>query len=841
MVDFTKLRNERRQTVPTDPAAIFQRLPKPPHINDLWDGQSKALAAWNERRQETDLVIKLNTGGGKTLVGLLISQSLLNELREPVVYLCPNNQLLEQTLEKASEVGLAAVRYGGTELDAEFLNARVILVAPYHALFNGLSRFGVLGSGREPVRLGGIICDDAHSALGVVRAAFTISATRKDHRDLYDELVGRFRADFESVGRLGSFDDVVEREDFGVLEVPYPAWLAKENEIRELIARNYAEHFKFALPLLRDHFKLCHALVSAREITITPFQPLIHLFPSFHECRRRVFMSATIADDSSIVRTFDANPKSVSNPIVPASLAGVGERMILAPSLMNLKKKTPLEVAKETASFVSAKLAGVAILVQSEVRGKEWADVGKVVVGDAVAQAVKQLTTRASRGPFVLASRYDGIDLAGDACRLLILDGLPTATNSYELFRAEVLQGNSSINVGLAQRIEQAIGRGTRGSGDYCVVFLLGRDLTSWIARSASLALMTPSTRTQVQMGYDVSKSVTSPDELMKTVMQCLNRDKEWVRYHAETLADRSEQPKVDAQAIEIARRERAYIGFCLQNDFDQAIRTIRELPDADASLDRHIRGWLWQLGARAALVAKQEHLSHELQRQAFSANNLLVPPAVKPRYEPVVEIGQQVGNILDEVTRYALRKGVLDEFERTVALLAPSATSNQFEQGLKRFGELLGFRAQRPEHEFRVGPDVLWLSGSDHAFVIECKHRKDEKNALTKDEHGQFLTSRQWAHDNYPKRKVIGFIVHPTDNSTKPAAAEKTSVLTLAKLGELVGVARQFYADLCSSGAQGAALEKVCADFLAKYGLSADGIAKRFLTTFQCAKSGAS
>jgi len=81
------------------------------------------------------------------------------------------------------------------------------------------------------------------------------------------------------IGRLGSFDDVVEREDFGVLEIPYPAWLAKKNEIRELIARGYTEDFKFALPLLRNYFSLCHALVSAREITITPFQPLVHLFP----------------------------------------------------------------------------------------------------------------------------------------------------------------------------------------------------------------------------------------------------------------------------------------------------------------------------------------------------------------------------------------------------------------------------------------------------------------------------------------------------------------------------------------------------------------------------------
>jgi len=43
--------------------------------------------------------------------------------------------------------------------------------------------------------------------------------------------------------------------------------------------------------------------------------------------------------------------------------------MILAPSLMDLKKKTPLEVTKVIAKFVSEKIAGIAILVQSEARG----------------------------------------------------------------------------------------------------------------------------------------------------------------------------------------------------------------------------------------------------------------------------------------------------------------------------------------------------------------------------------------------------------------------------------------------------------------------------------------
>jgi len=55
-----------------------------------------------------------------------------------------------------------------------------------------------------------------------------------------------------------------------------------------------------------------------------------------------------------------------------------------------------------------------------------------------------------------------------------------------------------------------------------------------------------------------------------------------------------------------------------------------------------------------------------------------------------------------------------------------------------------------------------------------------------------------------------------------------------LASLGELVGVVTQFYIDLCNSTAQGAALEKVCADLLGKYGLLPDQIAKRYLVSFR-------
>ena len=85
MVDFNRLRQRRPQSTPIKPRDIFLRLPKAPGIDELWLSQGEALEQWNDRRGERDVVIKLNTGGGKTLVGLLIAQSIINESGGPVL------------------------------------------------------------------------------------------------------------------------------------------------------------------------------------------------------------------------------------------------------------------------------------------------------------------------------------------------------------------------------------------------------------------------------------------------------------------------------------------------------------------------------------------------------------------------------------------------------------------------------------------------------------------------------------------------------------------------------------------------------------------------------------
>jgi hypothetical protein len=80
-------------------------------------------------------------------------------------------------------------------------------------------------------------------------------------------------------------------------------------------------------------------------------------------------------------------------------------------------------------------------------------------------------------GLVVVANKYDGIDLPQDACRILVIDGLPQAFSGDERLDSLMQTSIGGVDDRQVQRIEQGMGRGVRSSEDYCAVFLLGRRL----------------------------------------------------------------------------------------------------------------------------------------------------------------------------------------------------------------------------------------------------------------------------------------------------------------------------------------------------------------------------
>ncbi len=138
-LDFDKL-NAGATAKQIDPRKIFTTLKRDARFKRPLDEQAGVLDAWYVRRKAKDLALKMGTGGGKAVVGLLCLQSALNENVKPAVYITPDNFLVNQVLQEAKALGISATE---DEKDPDFLAGRAFLVANVWKLFNARSVFGV--------------------------------------------------------------------------------------------------------------------------------------------------------------------------------------------------------------------------------------------------------------------------------------------------------------------------------------------------------------------------------------------------------------------------------------------------------------------------------------------------------------------------------------------------------------------------------------------------------------------------------------------------------------------------------------------------------------------------
>lgn len=110
MFDFADHLDDDTSEKPLSPLDIYDSLDRSSDTGPLWPAQEAVLTEWYEQRQsQQDIILKLHPGQGKTLVGLLMLQSHLNAEAGPALYLCPNQQLVEQTQEQAKKFGIPFV------------------------------------------------------------------------------------------------------------------------------------------------------------------------------------------------------------------------------------------------------------------------------------------------------------------------------------------------------------------------------------------------------------------------------------------------------------------------------------------------------------------------------------------------------------------------------------------------------------------------------------------------------------------------------------------------------------------------------------------------------------
>ena len=797
-MDFSKLGSAKKPKAPTNPIKLFETLPSLVGTpNDLWSGQDKALSEWEDVRSKSDVLISLNTGAGKTIVGLLIAQSLVNEDLENVVYVCSTIDLVEQTSKEAMRIGIDhTTRIRGSYSNDLFETGKAFCVTTYAALFNGLSSIC------RKFFPNAIIFDDAHVAESLLRDAFTLRIDIQVNKALFNEIVEMFRPHFKELGIPGLFADSLDLTKQNTAFVAPGGLYERRKRLLAILYKHSIkedEKYKYPFKWLEDRLDCCAAIFTRGVFELAPpFLPSLAL-DIFEKNIRRVYLSATIQSQTEFIRAFGRQPTEI---ITPPNDAGNGERLIL--DGRKVKEGFGPKFAKKLVTCRK-----VIIAVPNYARAREWVDLAKPPSQDKFSDMLNNFRENQVDGAFMLVSRFDGIDLPHDTCRMMIMDGVPSAMSLLERYQWEWL-GMVNVQASrIANRLAQLFGRINRGRNDYGLFLLQGEALSKWIARDRNLALLPPLIKQQVLIGREVQSgfNLTEGDDVIELIDRVLGRDEGWLDYYRYAV----KQAKLDKDQVKRAQQaeqvmveatlsEAKYAAAMWSSDTATARHELEKTIDKTAIEDANLCGWhlVW-LGAAHELDGDKDAAcrAYAAALRRLSRNITLPRISGLGNEEADSNSFNEFGKSLRELFSYpdgVKFESVLLKLTSALALI-DTGTPNQTEAGVRQLGEILGLKAIRPDNDVGTGPDVLWLDEEQLRMIgFELKTDKKDPAEYFKKDISQGHDHLVWMEKNYGDYNSLGLLYVGPDGSVD-AKANPSDKMGLCLLQSVVALKKKVIA----------------------------------------------
>ncbi|MFD1471294.1 DEAD/DEAH box helicase family protein [Companilactobacillus mishanensis] len=501
-------------------------------IRGILDYQANILDQYIKTKNENrDVTLELPTGSGKTLVALILGEYLRRKNQQKVVYVCLNNLLVEQVAREAEEkYGINCHTFVGKfseYKDDEFMdynNAESIAITSYSVIFNKYSRFKDANV---------LFFDDAHNASPYVISNWTLKIEKSSYQGLFEELVDILKNTINT-DTYSHLMGTIRPDPHWVDMLPLPSFdkvaskllgtISASNEI----TNNSANHF--ALDNIQDHFSACNLFMNEHSIEISPQIAPCDTIASFHNAERRIYLSATIGQSGEIERTFGIHD-ATQIKLNPDEIPRIGRRMFVFPNLKWSKLNTQEELFnnlhlenKRSVALVKSKKEENHLQTILEKNNPSLTSFDGLKLQKNIRDfAVKENVIA------ILANRYDGIDFPDNMSHLLLLKDLPRYKNLQEIFFSSKLKAAPLLDEALKNKITQAVGRCTRGTNDFSVVVVEGRDLESILSDINKRKLFSPELQAEISIGMQVSTQADDFNDLIGISKDLMNpKSKIW-------------------------------------------------------------------------------------------------------------------------------------------------------------------------------------------------------------------------------------------------------------------------------------------------------------------------
>ncbi len=715
------------EPAPKDPESLFGELPRSRRgVGALWSHQADLLRTYAEDKHvaSPDLALELPTGSGKTLVGLLIADWRRRSMRHRVVYACLTNQLASQVGDAADENSIPVVLLTGkardwTDLDVNlYASSKAVAVTVYSHIFNTNPALHDAQA---------LLFDDAHAGENYVAEAWALEINYED--PVYCDLLDEVRADLgpHLVARMtGEVEDAGSTDEVRLLPV---AVISRHVQgIDKVLAAGLSGKEAYRFKMIREGLRSCLFYLSLDCWYIRPMIPPTFDHDAFTSPEQRIYLSATMGDAGELERAFGR--ENIDRiPVPPAwERTGAGRRFFLFPALAQLEA-SEFEDADDLIGEVLAMSPKHLVLTPDKSRTTKIADLFEIPAEERFTAKDSDAGLRpfleADRGTLLAPGRYDGMDLPGDSCRLILMSGLPDATHLQDKFLATRLHARSVLDERVRTRLVQGAGRCTRGPVDSALVIVDGDRLLRYLSREDVRAAMPADLQAEVGFGLD-NANVPARD-FLQLAESAFIQDEVWQEDAEPEIADRRREARKtappDARELAATASEevRAWQA-AWQGDWEAATRAaIRVLERLTAHGLRPYRA-LWaylasawsSLAADAGQLGAAERAASLLQRANEAAQGTWLREL---QWLPTADNTDQLIDEIDSGAAGGVIAALAGPFrsassmdKKTSAMLSglSQASASVYEQALVTLGMLLGAESTKQPGQGRA--DAAWV-----------------------------------------------------------------------------------------------------------------------------------
>jgi len=763
----------------------------------LWPAQEYMLNKYSDAfTDKPDTAIELPTGGGKTLISLLIAEAWRQEGKK-VAILSANKTLARQMSQESQSLKINTILMEGRGIDIPVKDRRAYQRAANVAIMNYWVYFNQ-NPVIDPADL--IIMDDAHLAEHCLHSLYSVEIDRFAHETLFKTLATEL---YQRYPEYTILPDLISGDAPPTCPPEMLSFIDQvgiSSRVREIIdASPYIgrdDDLKFRWNRMRDHLNEANIYIGLNSIWIRPYIYPLMSNSHYEQVSQRLYMSATIGDPADLSRRLGV--KNIIKIPVPQEFAEktFGRRLIV----MNRIEDNDLPVRLQAAILAALRIhpksvwlcSSKADAIKFKEKVSEWLNDNGFVghptwiltpLGDEIDQ-FKQ----APQGHLFVAGRFDGMDFTADECKLVIITTVPNAINLQEEFISAYLRDSGFMRRRLNQRIIQALGRCNRSDNDYGIYVLADRRFATHFGRESNRTGIPRNIIAEIDLAQDSSE--IGQEELVHQIETYLNQDfnqydADVTRYLAEVPVPPPQPHLQDTSSDEVIGWSALFQSKNYQIAADR-FEACWEIAKTNNLIEiGALHGWHWAkslylqslLNDPASRDKSLVTLEAAITRGGQSAwFNRMRASLNRARNVPIQE--HQYGandysfailTVFDDLLEKLGASGT--RFDRWCQLLSEKLQAqnhSQYQEGLEILGNTLGYHATRPR--YNAATDCRWrgiFGNTKEVVTFEAKIEDVPSNKIIASDIGQAHNQHTRASTEYEPQGYIvsgSIVTHLTE-----------------------------------------------------------------------------